>query len=113
MATPLQPTSAAQETAATATVNSSVHRCNTDIDWDRLARTPRRELHRAYIDEKPIAYAEMAAALLGLLYTAQDHQQPTTITLLTDSAVVYYTLSTGKGTTFRYNVLFQQLYATY
>jgi hypothetical protein len=74
---------------------------------------PQRQLHRAYQDYKPIAFAEMAAALLGLLYTAQDCAQPTTIALLTNSAVVYYTLSSGKGLTFRSNVLLQELYVTY
>jgi ribonuclease HI len=60
-----------------------------------------------------IAFAEIAAALPGLIYTAEHEHQPTKITIATDSAVAYYTLATGKGATFRYNVLLQELYVTF
>jgi ribonuclease HI len=70
-------------------------------------------MYRAYEDEKPIAFAELAAALVGLIHTANNQQEPTTITLATDSAIVYYVLMTEKGATLRRHKLLQELYTTY
>jgi hypothetical protein len=70
-------------------------------------------MYRSYEDERPIAFAETAAALVGLIHTADRNHQATTITLATDSAVVYYILQTGKGLTLRRHKLLQELYITF
>jgi ribonuclease HI len=64
-----------------------------------------------YYDRKPIAIAEMAAVLLGLSW-AMTHQieEPTTLTLATDSSVVYYSLLRGTGITLQHSPLLQELY---
>jgi hypothetical protein len=64
-----------------------------------------------YVDSRPIAFAEMAAALKGLLWFTRTHlHQPTTITLATDSRVVYHTLEKGTGLTLRLSAILQKLY---
>jgi hypothetical protein len=78
--------------------------------WPELLR---RYLHRSYNGRKPIAFAELAAALVGLVHTANDLLEPTTITLATDSSVVFYVLSTGKGSTLRQYKILQELYMAY
>jgi hypothetical protein len=60
---------------------------------------------------QPIAVAEMAAALIGLHWYAQNVlQHPTTIHLHTDSSIVYYSLVRGTGVTLRYTPVLQNLY---
>jgi hypothetical protein len=74
---------------------------------------PPRYVYRQYSDARPIAFAEIAAALVALIHTAKHNHLATTITIATDSALAYYILSTGKGKTLRmYNIL-QQLYITW
>jgi hypothetical protein len=68
---------------------------------------------RHYEDVRPIAFAEMAAAIIGLHQFQHTLRHPTTITLCTNSAVVYHTLLKGTGTTVRYSVLLQNLYIQY
>jgi ribonuclease HI len=58
----------------------------------------------------PIAVAELAAAIFTLIWCGSRLRQPTAITLATDSSVVYYVLSTGKGYTLRSNVWLQALF---
>jgi ribonuclease HI len=66
-----------------------------------------------YTDHRPIAFAEMAAALKGLIWFMRNHlQQPTTITLATDSSTVYYILQKGTGLTLRSSEILQKLYVT-
>jgi hypothetical protein len=74
---------------------------------------PPTYLYRQYEDVKPIALAEVAAAIVGLTHTARNHQEATTITLCTDYSVVYYVLNTGEGSTLRQNVILQELYIAY
>jgi hypothetical protein len=74
---------------------------------------PPRYLYRQYLDHRPIAFAELAAALVVLIHTAKQNHLPTTITIATDSSVVYYVLSTGKGKTLRMYHILQQLYITW
>jgi hypothetical protein len=74
---------------------------------------PPRYLYRDYLDERPIAFAEIAAALVALIHTAKSAHRATTITLATDSTVAYYVLITGKGKTIRNNVILQELYYTW
>jgi ribonuclease HI len=63
-----------------------------------------------YSDRRPIAYAEMAAALQGLLWIYQHLHEPTMVTLYTDSSVVYYTLVKGTGQTLCQSLRLQNLY---
>jgi hypothetical protein len=73
---------------------------------------PPQYLYRHYMDSRPIAFAEIEAALVALIHTAKSNHRATTITTATDSAVAYYVLSTGKGKTLRmYEIL--QLYTTW
>jgi hypothetical protein len=74
---------------------------------------PPRYLYRQYSDVRPIAFAEIAAALVALIHTAKNNHRATTITIATDSAVAYYVLSTGKGRTLRMYEILQQLYTTW
>jgi hypothetical protein len=69
-----------------------------------------RQLYRQYEDIKPIAFAEMAAALACLIWATRDLQQPRNITLYNDSSIVYYSLARGTGLTLRRSVLLQNLY---
>jgi ribonuclease HI len=56
----------------------------------------------------------MAAALVGLHWYLQDvATQLTTVTLYTDSSVVFHTLSRGTGITLRNNVLLQNMYVAF
>jgi ribonuclease HI len=72
---------------------------------------PQQTMVQFYSDHRPIAFAEMAAALLGLSWCIQQClQQPTRITLHTDSMVVYHTLVKGSGWTLRSSALLQKLY---
>jgi hypothetical protein len=48
-----------------------------------------------------------------LIHTAPSQQEATTITLRTDSNIVYYVLNSGKGATIRQNVILQELYVAY
>jgi hypothetical protein len=75
-----------------------------------VASTPPQQVFQAFTDQIPIAAAEIAAALFALNWVGSRLRQPTNITLVTDSAVTYYTLSTGKGYTIRFNVWLQTLY---
>jgi hypothetical protein len=72
-----------------------------------------RSMYRQYEDQRPNAFAETAAALVGLIHTANNCTQPTTTTLATDSAVVFYIRVTGKGATLRQHRLLQELYITF
>jgi ribonuclease HI len=66
-----------------------------------------------YTDSRPIAFAEMAAALKGLLWFIRTQlRQPTTITLATDSSTVYYTLEKGTGLTLRSSAILQKLHVS-
>jgi ribonuclease HI len=72
---------------------------------------PRREIWQQYTDHRPIAYAEMAAALKGLIWCIRHClHQPTAITLHTDSTIVYHTIVKGGGWTLRSSALVQRLY---
>jgi hypothetical protein len=62
-----------------------------------------------YIDAQAIAFAEMAAALIGLQWMMNRLQEPTTIILYTNSSVVYHTLVRGSGLTLRSSTLLQNL----
>jgi ribonuclease HI len=71
---------------------------------------PRLALVQRFTDQRPIAYAEMAAALEGLLWLFRNLTQPLAITLLTDSSVVYHTLVKGTGVTLRRSLRLQTLF---
>jgi hypothetical protein len=67
--------------------------------------------HYEYTDTRQIAFAEMAAALKGLIWRMTTLvQEPTTITLFSDSAIVYHTLVKGTGLTLRALSLLQQIF---
>jgi hypothetical protein len=53
----------------------------------------------------------MAAVLKGAIRYMQTLEQPTAVTLFTDSLVVYHTLVKGTGVTLRRSLILQQLYA--
>jgi hypothetical protein len=79
--------------------------------WSIAAYTPGplpAGMARQY-DCKAIAFAEMAAALAGLLCINRQ-PAPTTITLCTDSAVVYHTLVKGSGITPRSCEILRNMY---
>jgi hypothetical protein len=80
------------------------------IDWSGPAA---EHQYRQYEGYKPIAFAETAVALVAVIHTANKQTRPTTITLCTDSSVVYYILNTGKGATLRQNIFLQPLYVTF
>jgi hypothetical protein len=64
-----------------------------------------------YQDTKPIAFAEMATAFVGLSWAMRNHRsEPTTVTLATHSSVVYYSLLRGTGLSLRTSSLLQKLY---
>jgi hypothetical protein len=71
---------------------------------------PPQQVYQPFSDSQPIAVAKIAAALFALIWAGTRLRQPTALTLDTDSTVAYYTLSTGKGYTFRHNVWLQALY---
>jgi ribonuclease HI len=75
-----------------------------------VASRPPQRIHQAFTDQLPIAAAELAAALFALIWVGSRLRQPTAITIATDSTVVYYVLSTGKGYTMRHNQWLQSLY---
>jgi hypothetical protein len=75
-----------------------------------VASTPPQQVYQEFYDDIPIAQAEIAAALFALVWVGARLRQPTAITIATDSAVAYYTFSTGKGYTFRNSVWLQSLY---
>jgi ribonuclease HI len=75
-----------------------------------VASRPPQQIHQAFSEAIPIAQAEIAAALFALIWVGSRLRQPTAITIATDSAVAYYTLSTGKGYTIRHNIWLQTLY---
>jgi hypothetical protein len=52
---------------------------------------PRQTLTRFYEDAKPIAFAELAAAPVALVQAARRYTAPTTLTIATNSSVVYET----------------------
>jgi hypothetical protein len=66
-----------------------------------VASTPPQQ---PFSDRIPIAEAEIAAALFALNWVGSRLRQPTNITLATDSAVAYYTLSTGNGYIMRFKL---------
>jgi hypothetical protein len=96
---------------ATASVSPSLHRRYADVHWS-APRHP-QQLFQQFRDAQPIAVAKMAAALFALIWIGQRCYRATAITPATDSTIVYYTLSTGKGTIFRWSALLQQLYVTW
>lgn len=70
---------------------------------------PPASVAQHYCDSRPIAFAEMATALKGLIWYMQYHlTRPTTITFYTDSSVVYATLVKGTGLTLRSSAILQQ-----
>jgi hypothetical protein len=73
---------------------------------------PRLALVSRYTDTRPIAFPEMAAALKGLIWYMRTLDEPTTITLYTDSSIVYYFFVRGIGVTSRRSLILQQLYYT-
>jgi hypothetical protein len=73
---------------------------------------PRLAMVQRYTDPRLLAYAEMAAAIQGLHWIFSHLQQPTMVTLLTDSTIVYYTLVKGTGKTLRQSLRLQNLYCT-
>jgi hypothetical protein len=75
-----------------------------------VATSPLQQVFQQFTDRIPIARAEIAAALFALNWVGSRLRQPTNITLATDSAVAYYTFSTGKGYTTRYDIWLQTLY---
>jgi hypothetical protein len=69
---------------------------------------PPRGQAQFYTDIRPIAFAEIAAAISGLLCLMRTQlRRPTTITLCTDSASVYYSLLKGAGLTLRSSPILQ------
>jgi hypothetical protein len=73
--------------------------------------SPTCTFQHLYTDQKAIAWAEMAVALAGLVWTQRDIlTQPTTITLCTDSSSVLYTVSKGTGAMLRQSPILQELY---
>jgi hypothetical protein len=77
-----------------------------------LDTRPPQQVFQQFRDAQPIAVAEILSALFALICIGQRCYRATPITLATDSTIVYYTLSTGKGTTFRWSTLLQ-LYVTW
>jgi hypothetical protein len=75
-----------------------------------ICTTPPRRIHQPFTDQRPIAYAEMTAAIAGLNYVTQQFHQTTRFTLFTDSLIMYYTFTRGKGITRRQNQSLQWLY---
>jgi hypothetical protein len=76
-----------------------------------IAGQPMHTMVQHYTDTRTIAFAEMTAALRGLLWCMNDIlQEPTTITLYTDSSVVYHTLVRGTGLTLRASPLVQKVF---
>jgi hypothetical protein len=60
---------------------------------------------------RQIAWAETSAAIEGIIWCAQQAlEQPTTLTVFTDSTIVYHTLVKGKGWTLRASPLLQNRY---
>jgi hypothetical protein len=53
---------------------------------------------RFYEYERPIAFAEMAAAA-GLVWASHHYDIPTAFALATDSSVFYHILSSGRDPT--------------
>jgi ribonuclease HI len=74
-----------------------------------VASQPPQMVYQSFTDTVAIAVAEIAAALFALIWCG-CLRQPTAITLATDSAVTYYVLSTGKGSTIRYNTWLQCIF---
>jgi hypothetical protein len=72
---------------------------------------PRVALVQRFTSPRNIAWTEMAAALKGAIWCCTSHlDQPTTLTLFTDSQVVYHTIVKGTGVTLRSSPLLQDLY---
>jgi hypothetical protein len=72
---------------------------------------PRQSIQQHFQDSRPIAFAEMAAALWGLMWCFRDClRQPTALTLHTDSTIVYHTIVKGGGLILRSSALLQNLY---
>jgi hypothetical protein len=71
---------------------------------------PPQIIHQEFTDSIPIAAAEIATALFALIWCGSRLRQSTAITIATNSTVVYYVLSTGKGYTIRHNTWLQCLY---
>jgi hypothetical protein len=74
---------------------------------------PPQRIFQPFTDAQPIAVAEMAAALFALIWLGQRCYRATANTFATDSTVVYYTLSTEKGVTFRRSLFLQILYVSW
>jgi hypothetical protein len=75
-----------------------------------ILSTPPHAIHQPLDPPLSIAEAEIAAALHALLVITETYHQSVHITLYTDSAVAFYTLSSGKGLTFCQSLLLQMLY---
>jgi hypothetical protein len=60
-----------------------------------VASCPPQRIYQPFTDQLPIAAAELAAALFALIWVGSRLRQPTAITIVTDSTIVYYVLSTG------------------
>jgi hypothetical protein len=75
-----------------------------------ILSTPPHAIHQPLDPPLPIAEAYIAAALHAFLVITETYHQPVHITLYTDSTVAFYTLSSGKGLTFRQSPLLQKLY---
>jgi hypothetical protein len=79
-----------------------------------ITTIPVSAFYRRLEPERPIAVAEMAAALIGLHWYLQDvATRPTTAILYTDSSIVYHTLVRGTGLTLRSSLLLQNLYIAF
>jgi hypothetical protein len=63
-----------------------------------------------YTDQQSIASVKMEEAFRRFIWYKRQLSQPATLTLCTESAVVYYTLAKGTGLILRSLALFQTLY---
>jgi ribonuclease HI len=70
--------------------------------------TPTWSMVQNYTDTRQIAFAEMAAAIVGLIQFLPTLDQPTNITLYMDSLVVFYSFVRGTGFTLRRSLLLQK-----
>jgi hypothetical protein len=79
---------------------------------DYTPAPPPASLVQCYDDRKPIAFAEMAGTLAeAFLWFMRSLDQPTTITVYTDSSSVYHSLVRGPRLTLRTFEILKNLYA--
>jgi hypothetical protein len=57
-----------------------------------VASRPPQRIYQPFTDQVPIAVAEMTTAILTLIWCGARLRQPTSITLATDSSIVYCSL---------------------